>query len=100
MIVNSMLLSVEVHTIRAGCPKKQKFSVNNFEAYIYSYICPSVRPSVSNGGSPEVALTPKLGWLYPSTEKLRHLGNSVTESAWSTTAHSRVINIREHARHV
>ena len=47
-----------------------------------------------------MGLTPKLGSLYPSMEKLRHLGNSVTESAWTTTAHSRVINIREHARHV
>ena len=59
-------------------------------------VCPSVR----NGRSPEVALTPKLGSLYPSTEKLSHLGNSVIESAWHTTAHSRVVNIREHARHV
>ena len=67
---------------------------------LYSYICPSVRPSVSNGGSPEVAMTPKLGLLHLSTEKFRHLGNSVTESAWTTTAYSRVINVHEHARHV
>ena len=32
-----------------------------------------------------MALTLKLGSLHPSTEKLRHLGNCVTESAWTTT---------------
>ena len=60
----------------------------------------SVRLSVRNGRSPEVGLTPKLGSLYPRMEKRRHHGNSVIESAWTTTAHSHVINIREHARHV
>ena len=47
-----------------------------------------------------MVLTPNLGSLYPSMEKLRHLGNSVTESARTTTAHNHVINIREHARHI
>ena len=56
-----------------------------------------VRRSVSNGGSLEVV---KLGSLHSSTEKLRHLGNSMKESAWTTTAYGRVINIREQAMHV
>ena len=44
----------------------------------------SVRPSARR--SPEVALTLKVGLPYPCTEKLRRRKDSVTGSAWTTTA--------------
>ena len=51
----------------------------------------SVCPSVSHGRSPDVDLTSKAGLPYPHKQKLRHREDSMTGSAWTTTANSSAV---------